>query len=89
MSVDALRVAASLVTCEAPPGKAGQSVSVGLDIDGVVFGTERVTYYDAPELVSITPRTGSRQGGTTLRIEGRGFLNGRDGSLIRCCFGDQ
>ena len=89
ISVDALRVAASLVTCEAPPGKAGASVSVGLDVDGVVFGTERVTYYDAPELVSLAPRTGSRAGGTTLLIEGRGFLNGRDGSAIRCCFGDQ
>ncbi|CAH0369713.1 unnamed protein product, partial [Pelagomonas calceolata] len=89
MSVDALRVASTIVTCEAPPGKAGASVSVGLDVDGVVFGTERVIYYDAPELVSLTPRIGSRLGGTTLRIEGRGFLNGRDGSLIRCCFGDQ
>ena len=89
MSVDALRVAASLVTCEAPPGKAGGSVSVGLDVDGVVFGSEQVTYYDAPELVALAPRTGSRAGGTTLLIEGRGFLNGRDGSAIRCCFGDQ
>ena len=89
VSVDALRVAASLVTCEAPAGKAGSTVSVGLDVDGVVFGGSQVTYYDEPELVALTPRTGSRQGGTLLQVEGRGFLNGRDGASIRCCFGDQ
>jgi hypothetical protein len=89
VSVDALRVAASLVTCEAPSGKAGSTVSVGLDVDGVVFGGSQVTYYDEPELVSLTPRTGSRAGGTPIQIEGRGFLNGRDGASIRCCFNDQ
>ena len=79
VSVDALRVAASLVTCEAPSGKAGSTVSVGLDVDGVVFGGSQVTYYDEPELVAVSPRIGSRQGGTTIIVQGRGFLNGRGG----------
>ena len=70
VSVDALRVAASFVTCEAPAGKAGSTVSVGLDVDGVVFGGSQVTYYDEPELVALTPRTGSRNGGTIVTDRG-------------------
>ena len=68
ISVDALRVAASLVTCEAPSGKAGSTVSVGL-MSTAWCSVVPKSYYDEPELVSLTPRTGSRAAALPLLLK--------------------
>jgi len=62
------------LTCRTPPGTSGTSVDVEVQND--FGGTRRKAgfrYHMAPELLTLTPPTGTAAGGTQVTLNGAGF----------------
>ena len=77
---------ASTVTCEVPPGTAGE-VFVEVTVNGVEQTSSKLKFsYTStdPVPVSVSPSYGGVDGGTSVLVKGYGFV---DSSLLRCSFG--
>lgn len=62
-------------SCDAPPGQPGTRVDVTLEnANGSDLLTSAFRYHDAPVLSALAPAFGRAAGGTSVTLEGRGFL---------------
>jgi len=80
-----------VIECVSPPRGAVGSVQVditlnGVDYDSIVVGSATFTYVPTPEVLSIAPRTGWRDGGVELTVSARNLVASGLGSL-KCNFG--
>jgi hypothetical protein len=64
------------LTARTPPGTVGQQAVVVSDSGGPSVGGPTFLYLEAPTVTSITPSSGPTAGGTTVTIDGSGYLAG-------------
>eukprot|EP00824_Muranothrix_gubernata_P008912 TRINITY_DN2148_c0_g1_i1.p1 TRINITY_DN2148_c0_g1~~TRINITY_DN2148_c0_g1_i1.p1 ORF type:complete len:1639 (+),score=352.12 TRINITY_DN2148_c0_g1_i1:139-5055(+) len=67
------------IICKTPPNNnTGTNLPVGIGMNGVDFtnvGDFRFHYYEPPEIVDFSPKSGPESGGTNIRMIGRKFTD--------------